>query len=87
MSHGTEISPFATQTDAATMGHEDDLVVKGIIDIRQSLIRAGRELIDLGRALHIQGFVRTFTVEDLDKVVEPGLLLKKVSSWWLLSSR
>jgi hypothetical protein len=35
-------------------------------------------VIDLGRVLHVQSFVRTFLVEDLDKVIEPGLLLKEV---------
>jgi hypothetical protein len=35
-------------------------------------------LIDLGGALHVQGFVRTFLVEYLDEVIEPGLLLKEI---------
>jgi hypothetical protein len=59
-------------------GNDDDLVVKRIIDIGQPLVGASGRLIDLGRALHVQGFVRTFLVEDLDKVIEPGLLLKKI---------
>jgi hypothetical protein len=42
------------------------------------LIGAGGGLIDLGRALHGQGFVRTLVVEDVDKVVEAGLLLQEV---------
>ncbi len=69
---------FAAQTDAATIGDDHDVVVEGIIDIGQSLVGAGSGLIDLGRALHVQSFVRTFLVEDFDKVIEPGLLLKKV---------
>jgi hypothetical protein len=44
------------------------------------LIEARRRPIDLGRALRVQGFVRTFLVEDFDEVVEPSLLLKEVSS-------
>ena len=53
---------------------------EGLLEYRQSLVGAGRGLIDLGRALHAQGFVRTFLVEDVDEVVEPGLLLKEVET-------
>jgi hypothetical protein len=42
-------------------------------------IEAQSRPIDLGRALHVQGFVRRFVVEDFDEVVEAGLLLKKVA--------
>jgi len=52
--------------------------VEGIINIGQSLIGTGRGLIDLGWAFHVQSLVRTFLVEDVDKVIEPGLLLKEV---------
>src|SRR6266403_4307560 len=73
-----EIDFFAAQTDAAAIGDDDDFIVEGIVDIGQSLISAGRGLIDLGWALHVQGFVRTFVVEDFDEVIEEGLLLKEV---------
>jgi len=69
---------FAAQTGAAAIGDDNGLVVERIIDIGQSRIDAGGWLIDLGRALHVQGFVRTFLVEDFDEVIEPGLLLKEV---------
>ena len=36
--------------------------------------------VDLRRALHVQGFVRTLVVEDLDELVEPSLLLQKIGS-------
>jgi hypothetical protein len=75
-----EVNLFVPQTDAAAISDDNDLVVKGIIDSGQSLVGAGGRLIDLGRALHVQGLVRTFVVEDFDKVVEPGLLLKEVCS-------
>jgi hypothetical protein len=42
------------------------------------LIGASRRLIDLSWPLHVQSLVRTFIVKDLDKVIELGLLLKKV---------
>jgi hypothetical protein len=35
-------------------------------------------LVDLGRALDVQRFVRAFVVEDLDEVIELSVLLKKV---------
>ena len=73
-----EINFFAAQTDATAMGDDDGLVVEGIVDIGQSLVGAGRRLIDLGRALHVQGFVRAFVMEDFDKVIESGLLLKEI---------
>src|SRR5260370_42246171 len=70
----TEVNFLAPQTDAAAVGDDNDLVVERVIDIGQSCIGAGGRLIDLGRALHVQGFMRTFVIEDFDEVVEPGLL-------------
>jgi hypothetical protein len=35
-------------------------------------------VVDLGRTLHVQSFVRTLVIEDLDKFVEAGLLLQEV---------
>ena len=60
------------------LSDDHDLVVEGIVDIRQALIGAGGGLIDLGRTLHAQGFVRALVVEDVDKVIELGLLLQEV---------
>jgi hypothetical protein len=37
-----EINFLASETDAATVGHDDDLVVERIIDVRQPLIGAVR---------------------------------------------
>ena len=37
-------------------------------------------MIDLALALHLQGFVRRLVVEDLDKLVESGLLLQEDST-------
>src|SRR5260370_15115891 len=76
----TEVNFLAPQTDAAAVGDDNDLVVERVIDIGQSCIGAGGRLIDLGRALHVQGFMRTFVIEDFDEVVEPGLLLQEVAS-------
>src|SRR6516162_9328725 len=69
---------FFLQADAATAGDHDDPVVKRIVDVGQSLVDAFGRLIDFGRALHVQGFVRTLVVEDLYELVEPGLLLQEV---------
>jgi hypothetical protein len=40
-------------------------------------------VVDLGRTLHVQGFVRTLVIEDLDKFVEAGLLLQEVGGFFL----
>jgi len=52
--------------------------MEGVVDIGQAPIRAGGGLIDLGRTLHVQGLVRALVVEDVDKVIELGLLLQEV---------
>ena len=59
-------------TDAAAMGDDNDLVVKGTIDIGQSLVGTCRGLLDLGRALHVQSFVRTLVIKDFDEAIEPA---------------
>ena len=43
---------FVAQTEAAATGGDNDLVVKGIVDIGQSLIGSGERVDSLGRALH-----------------------------------
>jgi hypothetical protein len=53
--------------------------VAGIVEVRQSLIRRRRRLIDLGRTFHLPGFVRGLLIKDLDEVVEAGLLLQEVA--------
>jgi hypothetical protein len=73
-----EIDCFRAQTDAATTGDHDG--VEGLVDVRQSGVHALGRLVDLRRALHVQGFVRTLVVEDLDELVEPSLLLRKIGS-------
>ena len=69
---GAEVKFFVPQTGASAIGDDNNFVVKRIIDIGQSLVGACRGLIDRGRALHVQSFVRTFVIEDFDKVIEPG---------------
>ena len=73
-----EIDFFLAQTDTAATRDHDDLIVERIVDVRQSGIGAGRGLIDLGRAFHVESFVRTFVVENIDELVEAGLLLQKI---------
>jgi hypothetical protein len=58
-----------------TMG----FIVQGIVDVRQSGVGARGRLVDLRRTFHVQSFVGTFVVEDLDKFVEARLLLKKIA--------
>ena len=75
---GAEINFFASQADASAARDHDDLVVEWIVNVRKSLVDARGRLVDLGRALHAQRFVRTLVVEHLDELVEAGLQLQKV---------
>ena len=74
----TEIDFFLAETDAAAARDHDGLVVERVIDVRQSLVDARRRLVDLDRTFHVQRFVRTFVVEDVDKFVKAGLLSKEI---------
>jgi len=75
---GAEVNLFVTETDPAAIGDDHDFDMEGIIDIRQSHVGAGGGLI--GRILHAQDFMRVLIVEDVDKVIELGLLLQEVRS-------
>jgi hypothetical protein len=52
------------------MRNDNRSVVEGVVDVRQSLVRTRRSLIDIGRTLHAESFVRSFVVEDLDEFSE-----------------
>src|SRR6266404_7812210 len=69
-----EVNFFASQTNATASGDHDGFIVEWIVDVRQSGVHALGRLVDLRRALHVQGLVRTLVVEDLDELVEPSLL-------------
>src|SRR5438128_9554310 len=64
------------------MGNDNRSVVKGVVDVRQSLVRTRRSLIDIRWTLHAESFVRSFVVEDLDEFVEARLLLKEIGGGW-----
>jgi len=51
-------------------------------------VHALGRLVDLRRALHVQGLVRTLVVEDSIELVEPSCCCRKLKPqvWWLLSS-
>jgi len=68
-----------SQTEAAATGGDNDLVVKGICRYRAILDRSGERVDSFGRALHVQGWVRTLVVED-HEVVDAGLLLQKLAA-------
>jgi hypothetical protein len=78
-----EIDFFLTQTDATAMRNHNGSVVERIVDVGQTLVDARRWPIDLGRTFHLQSFVRTFVVEDIDELVEASLLLKEIGGGWL----
>jgi hypothetical protein len=74
----TEIDFLPAQTDTPSTGNHDGLIVQGIVDVRQSLVGTRGRLVDLRRIFHVQGFVGTLVVEDLNKFFEARLLLKKI---------
>ena len=77
-----EIDFLATQANAATARDHDDAVVERIVEIGQSAIGVRGGLVDFRRTLHAESFMGSFGVEDLDEVIEPRLLLKKVGAGW-----
>jgi len=64
------------------MGNDNGSVVKGVVDVRQSLVRTRRSLIDIRWTLHGESFVRSFVVEGLDEFVEARSLLKEIGGCW-----
>jgi len=73
-----EIDFLVAQTDATATRDHDGFVVERIVDVRQADVGTWGRLVDLCRTLHIQRFMGRFVVEDLDQLVEAGLLLKKI---------
>ena len=59
-----EINLFVSQTNPTTVGDHDGLVVERIVDVGQPGVDARGRLVDLGRALPIQSFVRTLVVQE-----------------------
>jgi hypothetical protein len=74
-----EVNFFVTQTDATTVGDEDNPVVKGIVEVGQSLVGTRRRLVDLGGTFHVKSFVGTLLIKNLEEVIEASLLLQEVS--------
>jgi hypothetical protein len=60
--------------------------VQGLVDVLQSGVDLRGRLIDLGRTLHAESFVRTFVVEEINKFIKAGLLLQKVAAAGLVAS-
>ena len=58
------------QTDTPATGDHDGFIVQGIVDVRQSTVGTRGRLVDLRRTFHVQSFVGTFVVEDLDKFLK-----------------
>src|SRR5262249_52371564 len=78
-----EVDFLVSQTYATAARDHDGFVVERVIDVGQSGVGTGRGLVDLGWTFHMQSLVRTFLVEDLDKLVEARLLLQEVGRRWL----
>ena len=54
--------------------------MKRVVEFRNALIGAAGRVIDLGRTLHVERFVRAFVVELLMKASNLGLLLQQVGA-------
>ena len=75
-----EIDLLTVQTDSAAAGDHDSAVVKGVVRLGESFIRAAGGSINLGRALHPECLVRTFPIEFLDERIELSLLLEDIGA-------
>jgi hypothetical protein len=68
-----EIDFLSAETNAATVC-DDDGAVKRVVDVRQYGVPSRRRLTNLCRTFHVQGFVRSLVLEDLDEIIEAYLL-------------
>jgi hypothetical protein len=66
---------FLFPTQCGRNGDHDGFVVEGIVDVGQPGVGTRRRLVDFGRASHVQSFVWTLKVKDLNELIEAGLLL------------
>jgi hypothetical protein len=82
---GRDVDAFSMHADAAAGSDEDVAVVQGVCEIGQAVITARRGRVELGGALHVKGFVRSFLVEFFYELVEAGLLLQAVHAWRVAS--
>jgi hypothetical protein len=71
-----EVDFFAVETNAPAAGDVDSLVVKRVVEFRQSAVGAGGRGIDFRWAVHVEGLVGPHVVVLIDKTVELGLLLQ-----------
>lgn len=69
---------LAIVADAAAGGHGDGLVMEGVLEVLEALIGSCGWGVVLGRAGHVEGLMGSFSVSDLDEVVELALLLEEV---------
>src|SRR4051794_3445464 len=69
------------QADATAGCHDDLAIVEGIDQVGQAAILTPGWRVDLGRALHIECFVRPFSIELADEIVEFCLLLQAIHRW------
>src|ERR1700751_2193982 len=69
------------QAQPAAIRHDDGTVVQGIIEFRQAVILTGSGQVQVGRAFHVERFVRALVIEFLDEAVEGRLLLENIHAW------
>src|ERR1700722_7817550 len=77
-----EIYFLFENADPSAVGNQSGAIVEGIRKFSDAAIGAGGGGIGVGRAFHIQSFMRTLVVKLANESVELGLLLKKVGTGW-----
>src|SRR5258708_38223237 len=73
---------LARHSDVSCRGNTQDLIMQWIVRCRWiANVWTVRRTVDLGRASHVERFVRTFVIEGRDERVEAFLLLEKIGGW------
>jgi hypothetical protein len=69
---------LSAQANATAAGDCEGTVVEGILELGQAAVGARGRGIELGRVAHVESLVRALSVEGIDELIEPCLLLQEV---------
>ena len=73
---------FVVQAKTSAAGDHDGAVVERIVRFGNASIGAVGSRVDLDRAFHGEGLMRSFVIEFVQEGVELGLLLQDVGTRW-----
>ena len=77
-----EVDLFVVQAKMSAAGDHDGAVVERIVRFGNASIGAVGSRVDLDRAFHGEGLMRSFVIEFVQEGVELGLLLQDVGTRW-----